>query len=188
MMEVWKFQQFVFLRFVLLYLQDFFPDRCQHLNGLNLADLNLIEGDEADNDNIDIIIGCDYYFDVVNNDIARGEGRSGPVAIGSKFGWILSDPTTGADVPDEFSIVHLIVEPNEQLVIQSRYSSNNDNLIGTLRILGYGIGIVDRDVDSVKENTFLREVSFDKQDCRYQVRLPWKAESLPLIPAASMVN
>ena len=133
MMKMWNFQQFVFLRFVLLYLQEFFPDRYQHLKALNLADLNLIEGDETDNANIDIIIGCDYYFDVVNNDIARGEGRRGPVAIVSKFGGILSDPTTRADVPDEFSIVHLIVEPNEQLAIQSRYSSNNDNLIGTLR-------------------------------------------------------
>ena len=42
---------------------------------------------------------------------------------------------------------------------------------------------MDRDVDSVKGNTFLREVSFDKQDCRYQVGLPWKAESLPHSPA-----
>ena len=64
-------------------------------------------------------------------------------------------------------MVRLIVEPNEQPAIQSRYSSNNDNLIGTLRTFWdkEAIGIVDRDVDSVKENTFLREVSFDKQDC-----------------------
>ena len=117
----------------------------------------------------------------MNNDIVRGEGRSGPVAIGSKFGWILSGPTTTADVPDEFSMVHLIVEPNEQPAIQLRYSSNNDNLISTLRTFWdtEAIGIVDRDVDSVKENTFLREVSFYKKYCRYQVGLPWKAESLP---------
>ena len=70
------------------------PDRYPHLKGLNLADSNFIEGDETDNDSIDILIGCDYYFDVVNNDIVRGEGRSGPVAISSKFGWILSGPTT----------------------------------------------------------------------------------------------
>ena len=78
-------------------------------------------------------------------------------------------------------MVHLILEPNEQSAIQSRYSSNNENLIDTLRTLRdtEAIGIVDRDVDSVKENSFLREVSFDKQDRRYRVGLPWKAESLP---------
>ena len=151
------------------------------MKGLNLADSNLIESDETDNDSIDILIGSDYYFDVVNNDIVRGEGRSGPVAISSKFGWILSGPTTRAGMPDEFSMVHLVVEPNEQPAIQSRYSSNNDNLIDTLRTFWdtEAIGIVDRDVDSVKENTFLREASFDKQDSRYQVGLPWEAESLP---------
>lgn len=35
------------------------PERYPHLKGLNLADSNLIEADETEQDNIDIRIGCD---------------------------------------------------------------------------------------------------------------------------------
>ena len=41
-------------------------------------------------DHIDILIGSDHYWDVVTGDISRE--NDGPVAIDSKFGWLLSGP------------------------------------------------------------------------------------------------
>jgi hypothetical protein len=75
------------------------PERYLHLKGLNLADLNLIKSDKPEHDNIDIqcSLVVIIYFDIVNNEMVRGEG-SGPVTVGSKFGWILSDPTMCEDM------------------------------------------------------------------------------------------
>lgn len=72
------------------------------------------------------------------------------------------------------------MERNQLPISHSSYSRNEDNLIGTLKTFWdtEAIGIVGRDVGSMGEHTFLREVSFEKQECRYQVGLPWKTESL----------
>ena len=72
------------------------------------------------------------------------------------------------------------MERNPLPIRQLPYSRNEDNLIGTLKTFWdtEAIGIVGRGVDSMEEHTFLREVSFEKQECRYQVGLPWKTESL----------
>jgi hypothetical protein len=156
------------------------PERYPHLKGLNLADVRQSESDEFEHDNIDILIGCDYYFDIVNNEMVRGEGR-GPVAVSSKFGWIVAGPTMREEKNDESSMVHLIMQRNE-LASQSSYVQNKDGeLIETLRTFWdtESIGITNHDIGNPEESKFLREVSFDKQEGRYQVRLPWKTEALP---------
>ena len=54
-----------------------------HLGGLQLADsLDDSYG------TIDILIGTDHYWDVVTGETVRGD--SGPTAVSSKFGWLLS--------------------------------------------------------------------------------------------------
>ena len=146
------------------------PERYSHLKGLNLADVKLSESDEPEHDNIDILIGCDYYFDIVNNEMVRDEGR-GPVAVGSKFGWIVSGPTMREDMNDESSMVHLIIEGNE-LASQSSYVQNKDGeLIETLRTFWdtESIGITNHDIGNPEEYKFLREVSFDKQEGRVKL-------------------
>ena len=55
-----------------------------HLEGLPLAD----EGDNGEMQEVSLLIGLDYYHNVVIGDIIRGE--EGPVAVRSKFGYILS--------------------------------------------------------------------------------------------------
>ena len=43
---------------------------------------------------MDILIGCDYYWDLVTGSIYRGE--KGPTAIHTKLGWVLSVPTSSS--------------------------------------------------------------------------------------------
>ena len=80
-------------------------DNYIHLQGLELADSSIVHGD---NHNIYVIIGSDYYYDVVSGDVVRGD--SGPVAISSMFGWILSGHASKAEARDKFSTTNLIIE------------------------------------------------------------------------------
>ena len=57
-----------------------------HLQELQLSEFS----QEEPVDHIDILIGSDHYWDVVTGDISRE--NDGPVALDSKFGWLLSGP------------------------------------------------------------------------------------------------
>ena len=59
----------------------------QHLQDLDLADFA-----SEDRQNIDVLIGSDHYWDFITGEVIRGE--TGPLAMASKFGWILSGPAT----------------------------------------------------------------------------------------------
>lgn len=66
-------------------------DAHPHLATLDLADFS-VGDDEMD---VDILIGCDHYWQFATGDICRG--GSGPVAIHTKLGWVLSGPTRSLD-------------------------------------------------------------------------------------------
>ena len=59
-----------------------------HLYNLELADFN----EDTDSETIDVLIGSDYYWDLIIGDVIRGD--SGPVALSSKLGWIISGKIT----------------------------------------------------------------------------------------------
>ena len=61
-------------------------DRYPQLRYLQLADHS-----EPGQESLDILIGSDYYWDLVTNEIIQGE--YGPTAVNSKFGWLISGPT-----------------------------------------------------------------------------------------------
>ena len=42
-----------------------------------------------------VLIGADYYWEIVTGRICRG--GSGPIAIETKLGWVLSGPVPGYD-------------------------------------------------------------------------------------------
>ena len=74
-----------------------------HLQDLDLADV-AVSGDQSNQ--IDILIGSDYYWCVITGDIIRG--KSGPVALSSHFGWLLSGPAN--PMPSEHTISTLIID------------------------------------------------------------------------------
>ena len=63
-----------------------------HLSDLELADP--IESKESLE--VDVLIGSDIYWNVITGKVVRGE--SGPIAIHSKVGWILSGPVDRHEV------------------------------------------------------------------------------------------
>ena len=67
-----------------------------HLEGLALAD----SLDDSCGD-IDILIGSDYYWDLVSGETNRGDSR--PTAVSSIFGWLLSGPLRDSVTVDSIS-------------------------------------------------------------------------------------
>ena len=60
---------------------------------VKLAELDLADYPRTDsNDSIDVLIGSDYYWDIVSGDVIRG---GGPTAVHSRLGWLLSGPIQG---------------------------------------------------------------------------------------------
>ena len=65
----------------------FMRDVYSYLNNSELADT----GGRGD---IDLLIGADYYWAIVDRIVKKGES-DGPVALSSKLGWILSGTING---------------------------------------------------------------------------------------------
>ena len=71
---------------------NFAASAYQHVSGLLLADS--ISADENENNvEVDVLIGADYYWHFLTGAIKRGE--SGPTALQTKVGWVLSGPVQG---------------------------------------------------------------------------------------------
>ena len=67
-----------------------------HLAGLELADSSY----DHNQLEIDILIGLDHYWKLTTGDVVRG--KSGPTAIGTSLGWVLSGPIDGVPMDDSF--------------------------------------------------------------------------------------
>ena len=62
------------------------------LKGLKLADT----ADASDKLEVDVLIGSDLYWNLVTGRVIRG--KSGPIAIHTKVGWVLSGPISNHEV------------------------------------------------------------------------------------------
>ena len=147
-------------------------DRYPHLRYLELADHS-----EPGEESIDILIGSDYYWDLVTNEIIQGE--FGPTAINSKFGWLISGPTNVRNTRHDNTTPSNLVISGEPFFDEAR---EGDEITDMLKKFWEtdSIGIIEN-IDpisqipfSVKQN---EEISFDGQ--HYEVALPWKEDCLP---------
>jgi hypothetical protein len=64
----------------------------QHIRGLDLANCSEIQ-DEHHGNTVDVLIGSDHYWNFLYSETIRGD--SGPVAVSSKYGWVLSRQSLG---------------------------------------------------------------------------------------------
>ena len=102
----------------------------------------------------------------MTREIVRTE--SGPIAVGSKFGWLVSGPV-GSHVTGELTHANHVVSYFSE---PSSAESHDDHLITTLKKFWRveSFGIEEEDNQSPGE-TFLRNLEF-KDRC-YEVGLPW---------------
>jgi hypothetical protein len=139
----------------------------EHLNGLELADSDYLGGELE----IDVLVGSDHYWEVVTGRIIRG--TSGPAAVETKLGWVLSGPVEG--IAQETTAINFVSTHSLRVDAFTEQQSLEEGLKRFWELESLGIL---KDEQSVYD-TFTQQISF-KQG-RYEVHLPWK-ESHPLLP------
>ena len=141
-----------------------------HLTDLELAD----HRNEQSSGPIDVLIGSNYYWSIVTGELVKGD--SGPVAMNSVFGWLLSGPVSSFNYN---SINHTYVVITD--AVDDAPTDQQDNLLSQALKRFWDsetIGIYDGTTEK-PANLFLPEINFD--GTRYKVSLPWKNEH-PNIP------
>ena len=123
---------------------SFCQSNFSHLTGIKLAD----SSDSRESMKVDFLIGADQYWDLVT-----GEGIAGPFAIHTRFGWVLSGPTTSS-LPDALTACLV----THTLPVDGQPQS---------------FGIVEERECSLQED-FATSIHF--VDGRYEVQLPLEEE------------
>ena len=135
----------------------------------HLAPLNLTDFHEGPTElKIDMLIGSDHYWKIVTGEVVRGD--SGPDAICTHLGWVLSGPTHCLDQCT--SAVNVITTHTLRIDSQKVQSQTDEWMDVTLQQFWdlESLGVQDDD-QSTLEN-FDENIVFN--DSRYQVCLPWK--------------
>ena len=124
----------------------------------------------------------DYYYDIVMGEIVPGE--SGPVAVNSKFGWVLSRRSTSASQGNNATLSHQVIQREDPASYVLPASVNQDDRLSDsqqrfwdTKSVGIKSDIVNDRESQSKE--FLPEVHFDEEEGRYEVNLPWKQDCFP---------
>ena len=153
-------------------------DNHVHLQGLELADMSIAETGQQD---INVLIGSDYYCNIVSGDVIRGS--SGPVAVSIMLGWVFSAPTSVEESREKFATTNLIME-RQELMILSPFDihSENDELCNALQKFWdtESLGVREKPPESHSDGgDFLERIHFDENEGRYEVGLPWKEGLVP---------
>lgn len=144
-------------------------EQYHHLDGLHLADVNTSD-EELE---VDLLVGSDQFWNLVTGAVRRGD--SGPNAMNTKVGWVLSGPVNNTPSKSSVNLVNThVLKCATQLV-----SSEHQNLTQELRRFWEleSLGIHPSD-ESVYER-FTQSINLKNN--RYEVELPWR-ETHPILP------
>ena len=114
---------------------------------------------------VDILVGSDYYWDLVTGSICRSLKR--PTAVYTKLGWVLSSPTLSIESVQcsvNLTTTHVLRIDTHQ----GETSSLDEQLRSFWELELLGIHVVEKTL----LDDFAGSVRF--QDGRYKVSLPWK--------------
>ena len=151
-------------------------DKYPHLQDLDLADACSSE----QSSDVDMLIGSDYYWDVIIGDLKRG--GNGPVAVSSKFGSLLSGPMKSKRGEDGYTVTNLAIEGlrKVELISEQHTDEHDSELDKDLRLFWdtEAIGIME-EAESISSQQCFVDLKFDWTQGRYQVSLPWKTDYRP---------
>ena len=139
-----------------------------HLDGLVPADQSLLDDSVTD---IDILIGADYYFEIILGEIRRGD--NGPVAVQSEFGWLISGNAQASRTESNGKISNPMLErPERTYPADLLIDEEGDELTNVVRMFWNTESIGIMETEQLTDHGFLREVLFNEESQRYQVSLP----------------
>ena len=146
---------------------SFCQENFDHLAGLDLADPSDGRSPLA----IDILIGSDQYWELITGETRRG--NSGPVAIHTELGWVLSGPAASPtqDLPSACLVTHTLQIES----LPQDTQALDDQLKSFWELESFGVSGSDHSVyDDFRSTVRLK-------DGRYEVELPWK-DPHPTLP------
>ncbi|XP_043468378.1 uncharacterized protein LOC122502412 [Leptopilina heterotoma] len=145
--------------------KDAFLCKWKHLKNLDLADPEPFKGKT-----IEIIIGADYYDELLMNDLCKGQAGT-PIAQKTKLGWILSGPTS------------LLSNEKKNATI-NQYCTTVDDLQRNLKLFWELEELPQQNyltVDEQKAEDYFLKTHTREEDGRYCVRLPLKENALKIL-------
>ena len=147
-----------------------------HLQGLPLADCS--HGDEELE--VDIMIGADYYWSIVQNHVVRGEPH-GPVAVRTRLGYVLSGPVNVPGASQQTSVNVSYTMKTESCIVKEHLDPEDVSLKEELgRFWDYEtLGIKGKEEEDEFYENYLKKVRFNGN--HYEVSLPFRDEH-PTIP------
>ena len=117
---------------------------------------------------VDLLIGSDYYWQPITGEIRRGE--DGPVALQTRFGWVLSGPMAVAS--QETSVVNLITTHSLRVDMEPDSLKKLDDCLHSFwNLESLGVSV---------EEEFNNNIC--SKEGRYEVSLPWREYHEPLPP------
>ena len=139
----------------------------RHLVDLDLADCAC----EDDKLSVDILVGSDNYWKLVTGEIISGD--SGPTAIKTRLGWVLTGPVEGIS---GHSSTNLVV--THTMAVDMHISEDNQDLDHKLKMFWdlEAIGIQPNEATVYDE--FENTIQFNGE--RYEASLPWEESHAPL--------
>ena len=134
-----------------------------HLKGLSLAQ-NVDDSPFT----VDILIGADHYWDIVENEVVKGPG---PTAAKSKIGYLLSGPLSNSNHLENLntSILNVVTEHHQEQFDLERF--------WRIESVGVQPSSSEETVDFLK---YYQDSSIMLEDGRYSAKLPWRPEHPPL--------
>ena len=137
-----------------------------HLSGLKLADSANLDDTLA----IDALIGSDFYWKLVTGRIVRGS--SGPTALHTRVGWVLSGPVQHQSI----SVNLTTVSSAHALKIETYPAEQglDDHLKRFWELESLGV----MENEPLLYEKFTQQISFNGE--RYSVALPWREDHPPL--------
>jgi len=112
-----------------------------------------------------MLVGSDLYWQLTTGEVVRGQ--TGPVAINTKLGWVLSGPLYADTVDPSTSTVMTV----HTLHIHAIAERLNDTLRWELESLGVET-LMDSSNDNLSHSIVMKEG-------KYEVSLPWQESLLP---------
>ena len=143
--------------------------RYPHLSGLELADFS--HGNE--DLEVDVLIGSDHYWKLVTGEMVRG--ASGPTAVQTRLGWVLSGPAEGLTQRHAVNLATTHILRTDAQAASSQKCDLDENLKKFWDLETLGI----REGECSVYEEFERSIS--SHDGRYEVHLPWK-DPHPMLP------
>ena len=157
----------------ILYFAKYFENYSKTENYSHLQNLNL--EDSGASSDIDLLIGWDYYWDLVTGKVRTGK-LGEPVTVETVFGWILNGPVANNSVD---SSTNLNVWESHVFFLNSAVPHNFKNLdnklsnFWDLETLGFSPD------EKVIYQHFL-DCIYKNSEKRYEAKLPFK-ETHPIL-------